>query len=261
MLNKHETQHPYESLNPKPVSLIQKLSAIISAALGVKIIEILTLSMYFYILSYFHTHRGIPDSALTRLLQFIPMVVIYYLSLALFLYILFNWRRKLTKGGMPRLFTMYPVVRFSIFILLSLVFIETYWLFSYVMKHSVLVGVGQEHPTLQTFLRILMYLMFTINNYLLVFVWLWWFYDAASRLRGALFGICAWFVFTAVFIQILELILSIIKTFTFTEIGHRLHREMISNAKIALIAFVIFYVVTKISEYIKGQQEEIVIGQ
>ena len=161
---------------------------------------------------------------------------------------------------MPGIFTTHPAFRFGIIFLFSLAFMGAHLLFSHVMKHTHLTGVGPEFPTLHTILRILMYLMFTVNSFLFALVWLWWFYDTASRIRGALFSIGSWFVFTAVFIQILESILSIIKTFTFTNITHTLQREMVFNAKIALIAFAVFFVMSTISGYLKGRDVKAVIS-
>ena len=78
MLNKSETQ-PCESTVPETIGLIPKLTAIITAALGIKIIEILTLTTYFYILSTYLKHNGTPAIAMSRVMQFIPIFVIYYL--------------------------------------------------------------------------------------------------------------------------------------------------------------------------------------
>ncbi|MCE5250470.1 hypothetical protein LLG96_09655 [bacterium] len=229
-----------------PSGIIQRISAVLAAALAAHFCVFVALTVYLYPL--YHNRGWHLKSDLTKMTELIPIIIIEYASIFLFWYVLFLWRQTLNEGRKPWFFRTQSWVRWGIIVLLAIITALAYYPFSSVLVHAGLTRVGSEHPIIQKIQNILIFLIVTSNNFFQSLVWLWWLRSAAARVRSLFSGICTWLVYDAIVMLVLE---EVFEKHTFSEISRILYNRTIMDAKIGIFAIAVFIVTDRIRTVFK----------
>ena len=233
-----------------PLGFFNALTTILVVDFIIKILLYTLLSSYLLFPKYFTN-----ISHTIKEMELVPILMIEYASIVLFWYSLSRWGKALDEGRMTWFFRMGLWIRIFIIVILAGITAATYYPFSKILLHAGLSGPGPGHPLIMSIQQIMVFLILFPTVFFRSLVWLWWFKSQVKSIRFLVLSICSWFIYDSIVMSILRD--TIVKQ-SVSDISRHLQNNMMTDAKIGIIALAVFMLIQNSMQRYKSMKQSTV---